>query len=139
MIIYHRHHIIPKHMGGTDDPSNIIKLTVEEHAQAHRKLYEKYGKVEDLWAYQLLSNQLSYQDGFQKLLTKNAYDTHLKQKEKGTGLYDSALQSKKGKKGAAASQLGKKNNMNYIRITCLVCRRETTIPTFWGHHKKKCF
>ena len=31
MTLYHKHHIIPKHMGGTDDPSN--KLTVEEHAE----------------------------------------------------------------------------------------------------------
>jgi hypothetical protein len=30
--IYHKHHIIPKHMGGTDDLSNIAKLTIEEHA-----------------------------------------------------------------------------------------------------------
>ena len=30
----HSHHIIPKHIGGTDDPSNIIELTVEEHAAA---------------------------------------------------------------------------------------------------------
>jgi hypothetical protein len=39
----HWHHIIPKHMGGTDDPSNLIELTVEQHAEEHRKLYEKYG------------------------------------------------------------------------------------------------
>jgi predicted molibdopterin-dependent oxidoreductase YjgC len=30
----HKHHIIPKHMGGTDDESNIIELTIEEHAEA---------------------------------------------------------------------------------------------------------
>ena len=36
--IYHNHHIVPRHAGGTDDPSNIIKLTVSEHAEAHLKL-----------------------------------------------------------------------------------------------------
>lgn len=40
----HKHHIIPKHAGGSDDPSNIVVLTVEEHAEAHRKLYEKHGR-----------------------------------------------------------------------------------------------
>ena len=47
MTIYHFHHIIPKHLGGSDDPSNLIRLTVEEHAEAHRKLYEEHGLEED--------------------------------------------------------------------------------------------
>ena len=139
MDTYHTHHIIPRHMGGTDDPSNLVRLTVEEHAAAHLKLYEEHDKVEDLWAYQLLSNQLSYEDGFKKVLTKNAYDTHRKQKENGTGLYDSKMQSEKGKRGAEASQLGRRNNMNYVRVSCLGCHRETSVPTLSAHHKKKCF
>jgi len=53
-IIKHRHHIIPKHMGGTDDEDNIILLTLEEHIQAHWDLYQKYGKLADLGAYYLL-------------------------------------------------------------------------------------
>ena len=43
--IYHVHHIVPRHMGGTDDPSNLIKLTIEEHAEAHKKLWEKHGNI----------------------------------------------------------------------------------------------
>ena len=46
----HKHHIIPKHMGGTDDPDNLVELTEEEHIQAHKDLYEKYGRRGDLWA-----------------------------------------------------------------------------------------
>jgi hypothetical protein len=38
-------------MGGTDDPSNIIELTIEEHAEAHRKLYEEHGHWQDLVAW----------------------------------------------------------------------------------------
>lgn len=47
----HIHHIIPRHMGGDDTPANLIELTIEEHAEAHRVLYEQYGKVEDKIAY----------------------------------------------------------------------------------------
>lgn len=53
----HIHHIIPRHMGGTDDPSNLVELTVADHAQAHKELYEKYGKKEDLCAYYMLSGR----------------------------------------------------------------------------------
>ncbi len=57
--IYHLHHIVPKHAGGTDDPSNLIKLAVKEHAEAHRLLFEKYGKKEDEIAWKTLSGQIS--------------------------------------------------------------------------------
>ena len=50
--IYHSHHIIPRHQGGTDDPSNLVKLTVAQHAEAHRKLFEEHGDIRDKLAYQ---------------------------------------------------------------------------------------
>jgi len=43
----HKHHIIPRHMGGTDDPSNIMECSVEEHAELHFALYLEHGKWED--------------------------------------------------------------------------------------------
>jgi hypothetical protein len=46
-------------MGGTDDPSNLIELTIEEHAEEHRMLFEKYGKEEDRLAWLGLSKQIS--------------------------------------------------------------------------------
>jgi len=41
MTIYHRHHIIPKHMGGSDNEENIELLTIQQHAEAHKKLCKK--------------------------------------------------------------------------------------------------
>ena len=58
----HIHHIIPKHMGGTDDPANLVALTIEEHADAHRRLYETYGKVEDKVAYLGLLKQIGQEE-----------------------------------------------------------------------------
>lgn len=43
-LMKHIHHIIPKHMGGSDDPANLTELSVEEHAEAHRLLYEQHGQ-----------------------------------------------------------------------------------------------
>ena len=34
-VFTNEHHIIPRSVGGTDDPSNIIKLTPTQHAYAH--------------------------------------------------------------------------------------------------------
>ena len=39
-------------MGGSDDPSNLIELSIEEHAEAHRLLYEQHGRWQDKVAWQ---------------------------------------------------------------------------------------
>ena len=69
MAIYHNHHIIPKHMGGSNDPSNLVHLTVEEHAEAHKKLYERHGKQQDLIAYQALSGQITSEEARRKAVS----------------------------------------------------------------------
>ncbi len=51
----HKHHKIPRHAGGTDDPSNLVELTVEEHAEAHKKLWEEHGCWQDELAWKALS------------------------------------------------------------------------------------
>ena len=69
MSIYHNHHIIPKHMGGSDDPSNIVRLTVSEHAEAHRKLYEEYGRIQDKLAWQGLAGMIPKQQLISELMS----------------------------------------------------------------------
>ena len=54
----HIHHILPQYLGGTDDPSNLIELTVEAHAEAHRLLYEQHSNWQDYCAWQALSGQI---------------------------------------------------------------------------------
>lgn len=58
----HKHHIIPKHMGGTDDPTNIKEITIEEHALEHKRLFEEYGYWQDYIAWQGLSGRLSCEE-----------------------------------------------------------------------------
>ena len=66
----HIHHIVPKHMGGTDDPSNLIELSVEEHAEAHKKLYEEYGNEYDRIAYEALSGIIKKEEVIQQVLSE---------------------------------------------------------------------
>jgi hypothetical protein len=79
----HKHHIIPKHMGGSDNPSNLIELSVEEHSQAHLKLYKEFGKKEDLCAYYMLSGK-SQDPEFKKMVCSlGGVASHNKRKELG--------------------------------------------------------
>jgi len=58
----HKHHIIPRHAGGSDDPSNIVELTPEEHALAHKKLFEKHGRIQDKIAWLGISKQIGKEE-----------------------------------------------------------------------------
>jgi hypothetical protein len=69
----HLHHIIPKHMGGSNDPENLIELTVEEHAEAHKKLWEIHGKWQDYMAWMALSGQIK-SDDIRRELTRLAWE-----------------------------------------------------------------
>ena len=64
----HWHHIVPKHIGGSDEPSNLVHLTVEEHAEEHRKLWEQYGRWQDKIAWKTLSGQISIQEAREKMM-----------------------------------------------------------------------
>jgi len=66
-IYTHKHHIIPKHMGGTDDEDNLVDLTVSEHAEAHRKLYDEHGYYQDKIAWLALSGQIDNQEASRRI------------------------------------------------------------------------
>jgi hypothetical protein len=63
-------------MGGTDNPNNLIELSVKDHAQAHYDLWKKHNCIEDKIAWLCLSGRkLSEKDrielsisGFKKFL-----------------------------------------------------------------------
>ena len=67
----HWHHIIPKHVGGSDDPSNLVLLTVEEHAEEHKKLWETYGRWQDKIAWKTLSGQITIQEAREQMMKCN--------------------------------------------------------------------
>jgi len=80
----HKHHIIPRHMGGTDEPSNLIELTPAEHAEAHRLLYEQHGHWQDYVAWQGLANLASKAEHTKMLLSlagKKGAQTNIRQRK----------------------------------------------------------
>ena len=44
------HHIVPSYKGGTDDPSNVVTLTVRDHMFAHMLYAKAYSKDSKAWA-----------------------------------------------------------------------------------------
>jgi hypothetical protein len=59
-INYHTHHIVPKHAGGTDDPSNLVKVNKAMHAFMHRLRYQETGDKWDKIAYKALEGQITH-------------------------------------------------------------------------------
>lgn len=51
-IIWHYHHLIPKHEGGTDDKSNLLKCNIAMHAFLHHLRFLETGKWQDKLAYE---------------------------------------------------------------------------------------
>ena len=47
---FHKHHIKPKHAGGSDAPENLVLLHPIDHAIAHLVRYKMLGNVRDRWA-----------------------------------------------------------------------------------------
>lgn len=57
-MMFHNHHIVPRHMGGTDHRSNILKVNVALHAFLHKLLWEEHGCWQDELAWRMLSKQI---------------------------------------------------------------------------------
>lgn len=57
-------------MGGSNDPSNLVELTIEEHAEAHRILYEKYNRWQDKVAWMGLAKMIDKEEHIYMLLSE---------------------------------------------------------------------
>lgn len=55
----HRHHVIPKHSGGTDEDSNYTYLTIREHIIAHFLLWKIHRNPNDLRSMKMLGANIT--------------------------------------------------------------------------------
>jgi len=74
----HKHHIKPKHAGGSDDPSNLVFLTIQENAEAHRLLWEKHGMTADFVAWKMLSGKTDEAEQGRIELAKEGFSEFIK-------------------------------------------------------------
>jgi hypothetical protein len=50
----HKHHIIPRYAGGTDDPANIVELTPTQHAMWHWAEWQRKQNYLDFCAFKMI-------------------------------------------------------------------------------------
>lgn len=53
---YERHHIIPRSLGGSDEPDNLVLLTAREHYLAHYLLWKFMPCKETIYAFMMMSS-----------------------------------------------------------------------------------
>ena len=52
----HKHHKIPRYMGGSNHPSNLIEVSITQHIMWHFANWKLWGNYQDKIAYKLLAN-----------------------------------------------------------------------------------
>ena len=126
MSIYHTHHIVPKHIFknhkelvpknlNLNSKENLIKLTVEQHAEAHKKLYEQHGFMEDYVAWKALSGSITSEEARILIITGNQYRLNKfhsdKTKERMSMVKRGKKFTKEHKQKISKSLIGKKNEL----------------------------
>ena len=152
-------------MGGSNDPSNLILLTVEEHALAHKALYEEHGHWQDFMAWQALSGQIT-KDEIRRELTRQTWTGRKHSKEakdkikaaratqemrpKSEQSREKTRQALLGHKVTdatrakiSAAKTGKSDpeiaRQNFSkRATCIHCGKESNIGMIMRWHNNKC-
>ena len=78
-VIVERHHIVPKCIGGTNDPSNIVALTPREHFICHWLLWKGYKHLHNSQSVKLGYAFISFQRKAKHLnrsfITSNEYES----------------------------------------------------------------
>ena len=100
--VTHKHHIIPRHMGGSDDAENIIELPYWAHIEVHKRLYEVYGKLEDKLAYTMLEGKTEEAEKLRVELAKSKFQEWLVEKPEEVSKWKENISNTlKGKVGCA--------------------------------------
>lgn len=110
----HKHHIVPRYKGGTDDPENLVEVSVTQHAMYHYCNYQLWANVEDYVDWRGLSGQISEQEFLAEKLrlfgTKGA--KALKKRIES----DPKMAEEASRKRSLSWQRNKEKNLKQIRI-----------------------
>jgi hypothetical protein len=107
-VVYERHHILPKSMGGTDKEDNFAYLTPKEHYVAHHLLWKIYKSEEMHYAFWLMVNKASKDGTRNYSVTSRVYETaKLEHREQVSKIHKGKIRSEETRKKASESLKGK--------------------------------
>lgn len=109
----HKHHIIPKHRGGSNEPSNLVEISLTQHAMFHYCEWKLYGKRADYVAWKRLVGNLNDEELVHQKLIMGGENGGRKVRELGLGIFAmskerrSEVSKKGGKIGGKIGGLSK--------------------------------
>lgn len=153
----HKHHIIPKHSGGTNEQDNLTYLTIREHIIAHFLLWKIHKNPNDLRSMNMLGAKLTYEQrrivglwckenkkGWfdpetKKIAIQNSLNTQKEMNNKNTFYYWSTPEGRKERAsmGGKASILSG-NNTEWEYWMSLEGRKERASMGGKAHRGKRC-
>jgi len=83
----HKHHLVPRYMGGSNEPENLVEVTVTQHAMFHFCNYQLWSNEEDKIAWKMLSGQINVDEAKQKAKILGCIRGGQIQKENSTGIF----------------------------------------------------
>lgn len=119
------HHIIPKSMGGTDEPDNLVLLTGREHWVAHLLLFKIYRNKETSFACHMMAMRCE-ERGIPQVRNSRMYEAIRIICANNIGSLSSIHQ-----KGDGNSQYGTMWISNPILKTNIKIKKDENIPEGW--------
>jgi general stress protein YciG len=112
----HKHHIIPRYVGGLDTSENLVDVTVTQHAMFHFCNYQLWGNEEDRIAWRGLSGLITMDEIKREAQLLGAKKAGQVTYENGTGMFKMTPEQKSeaGKRGV---QTNKENGMGIFGMS----------------------
>lgn len=139
----HRHHLIPKHMGGDDSEENLTPpISIDVHAAFHKQLWEDFGHVEDYIAWKCLAGRMTTEEA-RLAAAKAGQDksNKYKQSRKKLGISLSKLAtsetcSKGGKEASKSLVQWQKENSELFKKQCVLNGKKASVRQQIPHQYK---
>lgn len=118
---FHKHHIVPRHLGGGDSEDNLVLLHPYDHAIVHYVRWKIYKTSGDAWAFNALKKWLDEGGITVKGMT---HDEETRQKiGKASSLRPRKPHSEETKAKISASKAGKTSNRKGVKLSAEIIQK----------------